>query len=264
MYRFSTKAELIAAMLRLIVNPSRALATQVICKPLSSASIRHQVVNYSTAKTTRSSKDKEAAYLKKKLQTAKDKKKSIEQDLKDKTREIRELSKERKKKAATQEKTKLKEQKEAEKHKAFLKDTLREPRSLNVHNYFAKATKTPVYELKEKFAELSESEVAKYKEATNKYNHALKSILTPKPVLGPTSAYQNFVSQNYPPDVSGREAMTRLAAKWKALSDEEKKSFDVPDHEVERIKSLQKQWEKTREEEYPKLVKFKQEYKFTI
>lgn len=77
-------------MLRLIVNPSRALATQVICKPLSSASIRHQVVNYSTAKTTRSSKDKEAAYLKKKLQTAKDKKKSIEQDLKDKTREIRE------------------------------------------------------------------------------------------------------------------------------------------------------------------------------
>lgn len=64
--------------------------------------------------------------------------------------------------------------------------------------------------------------------------------MTPKPVLGPITGYQNYVSQNYPPGVSSDVAMRELADKWRLLTKEEKKSYDVPEHEVNRIKTIQK------------------------
>ncbi|CCG21361.1 Gcf1 protein [Candida orthopsilosis Co 90-125] len=251
-------------MMRLMINPGRALATQFTYKPIFNASIPHQAVKFLTTKTTKSSKDKVLEHLKKKLKTAKEKRKTIEQELKEKNKQIRDLISQRKKEASTKEKAKLKEKKDAEKRKAHLKDTLREPRPLTTRNFFAKATKTPVTTLNGVFDALSQSEKEQYQKATDEYNQALKSILTPKPVLGPITGYQNYVSQNYPPGVSSDVAMRELADKWRLLTKEEKKSYDVPEHEVNRIKTIQKNWEETREKEYPTLIKFKEEYKFTI
>ncbi|KAI5954133.1 GCF1 [Candida margitis] len=251
-------------MFRLTVNPGRALTTQFVYRPLWNASIPHQAVKFLTTKTAKSPEAKALDRLKEKIKTAKANKKKLEKNLKEKEKDIKALVSQRKKDAVAEEKAKLKEKKELAKHQAYLKDTLREPRPYTVQNYFAKVTKTPVTTLTQGFSALSESEVAKYQKATDEYNHALKSILTPKPVLGPTSGYQKFVSENYPPNVTAAEAMRKLADEWKQLSKEEKESYHVPEVEVERIKKIQRDWEQTREKEYPKLVKFKQEYKFTI
>ncbi|KAI5950020.1 GCF1 [Candida theae] len=253
-------------MMRFMLSPGRALASQLAFKPLLlNASIpRHTVVKFLTTKATKSTYQKELEKLTKKIQKAKEKKKSLQKDLKEKEREIKKLISQRKKDTVAKEKETSKKKKEAEKEKAHLKDTLREPRPLTARNYFAKVTKTPVTALNKEFDALPDSEKEQYQQATDKYNQALKSILTPKPELGPTTTYQNFVSQNYPPGVSSEVAMRQLADKWKTLSQEEKDSYKVPEHEVERIKSIQKEWEETRGREYPDLIKFKKEYKFVI
>ncbi|KAG5417281.1 GCF1 [Candida metapsilosis] len=253
-------------MMRLMINPGRALASQLLYKPLLiNASIsHHQTVKFLTTTSAKQPKDKKLQQLKDKLKRAKDKQKKLEKDLKDKERYIKKQISERKQKAIDSEKDKLKRVKEAKKQKAYVKDTLREPRPLTVRNFYAKATKTPVTTLNENFDALSEPEKEQYKKATEKYNAALKAVLTPKPELGPTTGYQNFVSQNYPPNVTSAVAMRQLAEKWKTLSQEEKESFNVPEDEAERIKSIQKKWEQTREKEYPQLLKFKKEYNFTI
>ncbi|KAI5960153.1 GCF1 [Candida pseudojiufengensis] len=222
--------------------------------------------------TTKKSKSKakakiptELRKLQIKLTKAKLDKKKTESKLKAHETNLKKLIRERTKKAKELENSKLSKAKELKNQKKLLKDALRDPRTYTVFNFYSKITKTPISILRETYENLPSYEQDKWQEATTKFNELLKKQVTPKPKLGPTSKYQKFVSENYPSgESSSTNAMKSIAEKWKNLTNDEKNSFEIPEDEKTRIKTIQKDWQNKRLKEYPELIKFKKEYTFDI